>query len=261
MKGLAKRVSSHWTAIAVILGALLLWQFGSAEGFLPESAFPSMTGTLRTLVDLFGESQFWHSFGQTLISWVVGVAIAIALAIPLGLLLGRLPFLHVSSRLLIDFMRTIPSVAVIPLITLLFGATMEMKLILVVYGAFWPLLIQTIYGVHDADKVLMDTARSYRVSGWRRAVYVLFPSTLPYIVTGLRIAIVVGLLLGVSSEILGSAPGVGLDMAIAQNGGALELTYAYVAFIGLLGVAVNLALNSATKRILWWHTSVRGDNA
>jgi ABC-type nitrate/sulfonate/bicarbonate transport system permease component len=210
---------------------------------------------------LLVDVEFWFAFQQTVVGWVVGVAIAVVLGVPVGMFLGRIHFAYISTRLLIDFLRTIPSVAVIPLITLLFGATVEMKVILVVYGAFWPLVLQMIYGVRDTDKVLVDTMRSYRVPKWRAAAWVLFPSSLPYLITGIRISIVVGLLLAVSAEILGSAPGIGLELALAQTGGDLSLTYAYIVFIGLVGVVVDLLLRWGSRRLLFWHASVRESNS
>ncbi|MGO4807007.1 ABC transporter permease [Arthrobacter sp. 2MCAF15] len=245
----------------VVAGVLVAWELGSRTGLLPGSVFPSMVTTLGALAGLFQDPAFWTSFLQTIASWAIGVLIAAVAGVPIGMLLGRVTFLYNSSRLLIDFMRTIPSVAVIPLITLMFGATMEMKIILVVYGAFWPIMIQTAYGVRDTDRVLVDTARSYGLTGLRTARFVLAPSALPYLVTGMRISAVVGLLLAISSEILGSAPGIGLDMALAQTGGALTLTYAYVVFIGLLGVCVDFGLNKVSRAVLYWHPSVREETA
>ncbi|WP_142061151.1 ABC transporter permease [Pseudarthrobacter sp. B4EP4b] len=241
----------------VVAGSLVAWELASLSGLLPDSIFPRMTSTFGALVELFQDPAFWSSFAQTIASWLIGIVIAAVGGVPVGMVLGRVTFLYNSSRLLIDFLRTIPAVAVIPLITLLFGATMEMKVILVVYGAFWPIMLQTAYGVRDTDRVLMDTARSYGLTGLRTARFVLAPSALPYLVTGMRISAVVGLLLAISSEILGSAPGIGLDLALAQTGGALTLTYAYVVFIGLLGVCVDFGLNKISRSVLFWHPSVR----
>ena len=249
----------RWTSVVAVAAALAAWEAGSASGVLPHTLFPSMSATFGRLGGLLVDGGFWYAFGLTVESWVIGVAIATALALPTGMLLGRVAIAYRSARLMVDFLRTIPSVSVIPLITLLFGASMEMKVILVVYGSFWPLMLQMVYGVRDTDRVLIDTVRSYRLSRWSAARHVLAPSALPYVVTGLRISVVVGLLLAISSEILGSAPGIGLELALAQGGGDLSLTYAYIVFIGLVGVTLDLALNAASRIVLFWHPSVRGE--
>jgi ABC-type nitrate/sulfonate/bicarbonate transport system permease component len=258
MIGLLAHYGRKGSGLLTVFVALVLWEYGSGSGMLPASVFPSMTDTFQALGSLLGLPRFWQAFGETIISWTIGVLIAAGAGIPLGLLLGRIGVLYKSTRLLIDFLSTIPSVSVIPVVLLIFGATMEMKVVLIVYGALWPILVQTAYGVRDTDRVLIDTARSYSLTPLRSIRYILVPSALPYVVTGLRISIVIGLLLALSSEILGSAPGLGMEMVLAQTGGALAPTYAYVLFIGLLGVAVYLGLNELSRRVLNWHPSVRG---
>ncbi len=255
ISGLLRR---RWTSILAVAASLAAWEAGTASGILPHTMFPSVSATFARLGGLLVDGRFWYAFGLTVVSWVVGVAIATALALPIGMLLGRSGTAYRSTRLMIDFLRTIPSVSVIPLITLLFGASMEMKVILVIYGSFWPLMLQMVYGVRDTDRVLIDTVRSYRLSRWSAAQHVFAPASLPFVVTGLRISVVVGLLLAVSSEILGSAPGIGLELALAQGGGDLSLTYAYIVFIGLVGLALDLVLNASSRIVLFWHPSVRG---
>ncbi|MCZ9880230.1 ABC transporter permease [Arthrobacter sp. B2a2-09] len=246
------------SGVLTIAVALAAWELGNRSGMLPRSMFPSMSSTFEALLSLMGQARFWQALGLTMLSWVIGLALAAAVGIPLGMLLGRVGFLYRSTRLLIDFLSTIPSVSVIPVVLLLFGATTQMKVVLIVYGAVWPILVQTAYGVRDTDRVLIDTARSYSLSRLRSIRYVLIPSAMPYIMTGVRIAAVIGLLLAVSSEVLGSAPGVGMEMVLAQSGGALAPTYAYVVLIGLVGVAVYLAFNELSRRLLNWHPSERG---
>ncbi|MDI2099231.1 ABC transporter permease [Ruicaihuangia caeni] len=245
------------SSIITVIAALAAWEVSSRLGILPNSVFPSMSQTATRLGELLIDPLFWAAFVETVVSWIVGVLIAAAIGIPVGMVLGRVAFAYRSTRLLVDFLRTIPSIAVIPLITLLFGATMQMKIILIVYGAVWPLVLQMIYGVRDTDKVLVDTVHSYKVSKWRAAASVLFPSALPYLVTGMRISIVVGLLLAISAEMLGSAPGIGLELALAQTGGDLSLTYAYIVFIGLVAVLVDILLRRLSRVVLFWHASVR----
>ncbi|WP_159709012.1 ABC transporter permease [Arthrobacter sp. 18067] len=254
LRGYGRKASGALTIVV----ALAAWELASRTGVLPGSVFPTMSSTFGALVSLLGQGKFWQALGLTMTSWVIGLAIAAFVGIPLGLLLGRVGFLYRSTRLLIDFLSTIPSVSVIPVVLLLFGATTQMKVVLIVYGAIWPILVQTAYGVRDTDRVLLDTARSYSLTRLRSIRYILVPSALPYIITGVRIAAVISLLLAVSSEVLGSAPGIGMEMVLAQSGGALAPTYAYVVLIGLVGVAVYLAFNQLSSRLLSWHPSERG---
>jgi ABC-type nitrate/sulfonate/bicarbonate transport system permease component len=142
---------------------------------------------------------------------------------------------------------------------LIFGSNLDMKVFLIAFGTFWPVLLQTVYGVHDVDPTARDTARSYGLG--RRAVLrrITLPSALPYIATGLRIASAIGLILAVTSEIVVGVPGIGVRITEAQAaGGAEDLMYAWILAAGLLGWVLNGALQTVERRLLHWHPSFRG---
>ena len=93
--------------------------------------------------------------------WALGLAIATVLAVPLGILLGASDFAGRAFRVPIEFLRPIPSAVLIPLLFLTLGPSLKSEVFLAAFGAFWPLLVQTIYGVRDVDPVAIDTARSF----------------------------------------------------------------------------------------------------
>jgi ABC-type nitrate/sulfonate/bicarbonate transport system permease component len=174
-------------------------------------------------------------------------------------LIGTTPFLLVSTRSTIEFLRPIPSVALIPLAVLLFGADLRSKLLLIVYASFWQVLIQVLYGVQDVDPVADDTARSYRFSRWGRIRYVVWPTALPYVLTGLRLASTVALVLAVTGELVIGAPGLGQQIALAQSSAAIPTLYALVMVTGLVGILINTLARWAERRLLSWHPSTRAE--
>jgi ABC-type nitrate/sulfonate/bicarbonate transport system permease component len=122
-------------------------------------------------------------------------------------------------------------------------------------------LVQVLYGVQDVDPVARDTARSYRFSRWGRVRHVVWPTALPYVMTGLRLASAVALVLAVTSELIIGAPGLGQQIALAQSGAAVPDLYALVVVTGLVGIAINFLFRWAERRVLSWHPSVRGEVA
>jgi ABC-type nitrate/sulfonate/bicarbonate transport system permease component len=122
-------------------------------------------------------------------------------------------------------------------------------------------LIQVLYGVQDVDPVAMETARSYGFGPWARIRYVLWPTALPYVFTGVRLAAAVALVLAITAELVIGAPGLGALIAVAQTSDAIPAMYALVVVTGLLGVLINLAARTAERRLLSWHQSVRGEVA
>src|ERR687892_312435 len=137
-------------------------------GVISESNFPSMTDTMAELFSTLGEGDFWAAVGNTLQGWALGLGIAAALAIPLGILIGSSPLLYQAVRFVVEFLRPIPSVALVPLAVLIYGVGLESKGFLAAFASFWPLFVQTLYGVQDVDPVATDTARSFGLGGFER---------------------------------------------------------------------------------------------
>lgn len=177
----------------------------------------------------------------------------------MGALFGSRAGVYSSVRFTVEFLRAMPPVVLIPFMLLFFGPTQEMKIILVVLGAIWPLLVQTMYGVHDIDPVVNQTAKVYRVRGRHLVVRVVLPSVTPYIMTGVRVSGVLALLLTIGSEMITSAAGLGRQIIYAQLSSSMSTMYAYIVIAGVLGVLFNVACGAAEQRVLAWHPSVRGE--
>lgn len=249
------------------LGALGLFSIGALLEVLPRIGvmdsrfFPPSSEILTTLVRQLGEGAFWTAVSQTLRGWAIGLTLAMVFGVVVGVAIGSIPFLRDFTASTIEFLRPIPSVALIPLVVLLYGTKLQSALILIVYAAFWQVLVQVLYGVADVDPVVRDTARSYRFSRWTQFRQVIWPTALPYVVTGFRLAAAVALILQVTAELVIGVPGLGRNLGIAQSSGAVALTYALVVAIGIIGIAINLFARAMERRVLKWHPSVRRDVA
>lgn len=201
--------------------------------------------------------ELWPDLGQTLEGWAIGLAIAAGLAIPAGLAIGSSARAYGMLRSLIEFLRPIPSVALIPLVVLLYGTGIRTKLVLIVFAAFWPILFQAIYGVQDVDPVATDTARGFGIGRLGRLLRVTLPSAAPYLATGLRISSSVAIILALTAELVVGVPGLGRSINTAASGGSYSLMYSLIICAGLLGLGLNLAFQSFERRLLRWHPSQR----
>lgn len=247
-----------WVAPLATVGVLLaLWELVVRSGLISDTSIPVMSATAAELLAQFGEGAFWTAVGETLEGWALGLGIAIALAIPLGILIGSSRWLFHAFRVPIEFLRPIPSVALIPLAVLIYGTGLQSKVFLAAFASFWPLLIQTIYGVQDLDPVATDTAKSFGLGRFARLYRVTLPSAVPYIATGIRISSAVALILAVTAELVIGAPGLGRSINVARSGGNLEVMYALIVATGLLGWVLNIATTQAERRVLHWHPSQR----
>jgi ABC-type nitrate/sulfonate/bicarbonate transport system permease component len=240
-----------------VLGALAAFEVAPRIGLLPMRHFPPISETLGTLAEELFTSGYWEAVGQTVQGWALGLGIAAGLAIPLGILIGSSPLLYRSTRVLIEFLRPVPSVALIPLAILVYGTGLESKVFLAAFAAFWQLIVQVLYGVQDVDPVATDTARSFGFSRMQRLLRVTLPSATPYIATGIRIASAVALILTVTAELIIGAPGLGSQINAARIGGNVELLYALIITTGLLGLFLNMVWLQVERRLLHWHQSQR----
>jgi ABC-type nitrate/sulfonate/bicarbonate transport system permease component len=244
-----------------LLGLLVLVEVLPRAGLVDDRYLPPASRIFGALADEAGTTAFWTAVGDTLTAWAIGLAVASALGIGIGVLVGAIPALRTWTASTIEFLRPIPSVALIPLAVLLYGTDLGSTLLLVVYAAFWQVLVQVLHGVADVDPVADETARSFRFSTWARVRHVLWPTALPYVFTGLRLAAAVALVLAVTAELVIGAPGLGSVIAVAQSSGAVATMYALIVVTGLLGVAINVGARFAERHFLSWHQSIRGEVA
>ncbi|WP_033342499.1 ABC transporter permease [Catenuloplanes japonicus] len=247
--------------LAGLAGFLLILEVIPRLGLVSSRYLPPATEIVGALGRELAETAFWTALRDTLNGWVLGLLIAAVAGIALGLLIGAVPLLRELTASTIEFLRPIPSVALIPLVVVLLGTGLESKLVLVVYAAFWQILVQVLYGVRDVDPVADETARAYGLDRSARIVHVLWPTALPFVMTGLRLAAAVALILCVTGELVIGAPGLGTRIAIAQTSGAVADMYALIVVTGLLGVAINVGARAVERRALRWHQSVRSEAA
>jgi ABC-type nitrate/sulfonate/bicarbonate transport system permease component len=246
-----------WLSVAA---ALALFELLPRIGAINERYFPPISQTLGTLADQATQSSYWHAIGDTLEGWALGLGIAAALAIPLGIVIGSAPLLYRATRGVIEFLRPVPSVALIPLAILIYGPGLQSKVFLAAFASFWQLIMQTLYGVQDVDPVATDTARSFGYGRIQRLWRVTLPSAVPYIATGLRIASAVALILSVTAELIIGSAGLGRSINVARSGGDVELMYALIITTGIVGLVLNSIFVWGEKRVLHWHPSHREGN-
>lgn len=237
-----------------VLLALAAWELAARAGL---GDVPPASDVSAELARQLGSGPFWSAAGATLGQWAIGMALTVAVAVPLGLLMGTVEAVWRALRPIVEFFRPVPGVALIPLAVLLWGLSTRSVIALIVFGTVWSLLVQTMYGAHDVDAGARETARVYGLTRLDRARFVVLPSALPYIATGLRIAAATALIIAISAEIVIGVAGLGHDVALAQTAGELEAMYALILTSGLLGIAIHLAFSRLERRFLRWHQSQR----
>ncbi|MGI5118382.1 ABC transporter permease [Marinactinospora thermotolerans] len=254
------RLGTTALGLTGIAGFLLLWEVVPRIGLVSADYLPPASQVLVALAERLTLPRLWVALLDTVIGWGLGLLIATVAAVVLGFAVGSLPLLRRLTASTVEFLRPIPSVALIPLAVLLYATDIRSTLLLVVYAAFWQIYIQVLYGVADVDPVAEQTARSFGLGRLARIRHVVWPSALPYVLTGFRLGAAVALILAITAQLIIGSPGLGKEIAVAQSSGAVAAVYALVILTGALGVIVNIGVRALERRLLHWHTSVRGEN-
>ena len=240
-----------WGLASAVLGAAV-WQGALVLGFLPRQYFPDIATVARTWLALFLDGAFWTSLGHTLSSAGLGLALGIVVGVTVGVVIGRNLYLFHALRFVLEFLRPLPAVALIPAVVIVLGIGLEAKVLLIFLGVVFPIIVQTTYGARDVDPVALDTAQTYRFGPLRRLFQVILPAAGPYIATGIRVAATVSLLVAVSAEIIIGSPGLGASISLAEQSNALDRMYALIAMSGVLGIIINALVSSLERRSTAW---------
>jgi ABC-type nitrate/sulfonate/bicarbonate transport system permease component len=240
-----------------LVGVAALFELIPRAGIVSPLYMPPFSAIVAALGREASSAQFWRALVDTIEGWALGLAIAAVAGVVLGVILGSLRGVRAATASTIEFLRPIPSVALIPIAVLLWGAALRSTLLLVIYASFWPILLQVIHGVADVDPVARDTAASYRFTPWTRIRFLLWPTALPYIMTGLRLSAAVALILAITAEQVIGTPGLGKEISVAEMSSAVPALYALIFVVGMFGVAVNVVFRALERKVLAWHTSVR----
>ncbi len=250
MTGAARRARRGLVGIAVFA---LVWELFSRSGAVREQFLPPASAVLTRLGQLALDPGFLADVVATALAWVIALAIAVVIAVPLGLVLGTVPAVASASRALVELLRPIPSVALIPLVIILLGTGPETKISLAVYAAVWPLLFNTIYAMGEVEPLMIDTARSFGWSPPRILFTVSLPHAAPFVVTGIRISAAIALIVLISTELLTGGGGIGQFIFLAGSGGGrMDLVLAGTFVAGLFGYLANAGFELVQRRYLTW---------
>jgi len=247
---------------AGVLGLLIVLEIVSRAGLVSPAFLPPFSTVLGQAVTLFGDPRFLEDLLSTLMTWFLGIGLSTLVAVPVGILLGLSPVTYRASRIVIELIRPMPAVALIPLVLLFLGQGLEMKLVVALYAAVWPILFNTIYGVHGVDPKAKEMARSFGLGTFAVIRRVVIPAAAPFIATGIRISSSIVLIVVITVELIaGGADGLGAFIAENRaSGNQVERVYAGILVTGALGLAINTVLGSVERRWLGWDATTRNES-
>lgn len=244
-----------------VVGFVILLEIISRSGLIQTSFLPPFSEVLWKSVTLWGSEQFRADVFATILTYFLGMLISIVIAVPLGIVFGLSKPLYRSARALVELIRPVPPVALVPLVILVLGSGLEMKLVLVVFAAVWPIMFNTLYGVNDVDPAAKEMAKSYGVTSRGVLTRIIIPSASPFIATGIRIASSIALIVVITVELIaGGAQGIGAFISRERAYGDAESYVAVLAatiMAGVIGLVVNSILGALERRFFGWDATTK----
>ncbi len=242
-----RRAARQFGGVAVAVG---VWEVVSVSGAVTNQALASVSNTAVAIWTHAGSLA--DAAGATLEAWGVGLTIAITAGIVLGTVVGRSRIAEASTEILVRMMRPLPSLALIPIAILAFGLGLKMTAGLVAFTSFWPIFINTRYGVRQVDNLFIETGRVLDLRGASLLARVVLPCAAPLIASGIQVAFGLALVVTVSVELVGGTGGIGSFVLQAQQANEVPLMYAGIVAGGTLGWLLNIASTAISTRLLPW---------
>lgn len=244
-------------AVGLVLPALLLalWEALSRFGFAPPNLLPAPSAVLKALGSLWASGELLGHIEITLVRVGLGFLLGTAVATCLGALTGYSTFWRRLLDPCLQALRSIPSMAWIPLFVLWLGIFEASKVTLIAVGAFFPVYLNTMAGIQQVDRKLVEVARVHGYGGIALVRRVLLPATLPAYVTGLRGGLGLAWMFVVAAEFMGASEGLGFLLIDGQQTGRPANIIAAILLFALFGKLSDLALAGLSRRFVAWQDS------
>jgi NitT/TauT family transport system permease protein len=245
----------HEATLLKILGivaALAIWQGAVALGAISPKFVSSPSRIVIAGAAYISSGQFAVDATTSGIEFVGGFGLAVIVGVVLGFAIGWFRRLEYLLDPLLNFLYASPRIALTPLLILWFGIDIQSKIAVIFLMSVFPILINTTVGVHSVDKDLTDVARSLNATSWQLMRTIIVPSSIPFIVTGMRIGLGVGLIGVVVGEFVASTSGIGYTISQAASSYEVDLVFVGLIIIGAAGAILTEALRHLEARLARW---------
>jgi sulfonate transport system permease protein len=232
---------------------LALWYTLSRTGILPARILPAPGTVVKAAVHLTRSGDLPHNLAISGRRAITGLLIGGGIGFLLGLLTGVFTLAEGLLDSTIQMVRTIPNLAMIPLVILWFGIGEEAKVFLIALGVFFPIYLNTYHGIRTVEPGLKEMGRVYGLGRWALFTQVIFPGALPSIMVGVRFALGSMWLTLIAAEALAAESGIGYMTTTAREFMQTDIVVVGTLLYALLGKAADVVTRAMERRLLQWH--------
>lgn len=246
------RLKQLLIGVAFPLVLLASWQVLADARVLNPVFFPAPLRALAVLAERIADGSLWPPLLATVWRMMIGWLLAGFIGVLIGALIGTSSAAREYLGPTLEFLRPLPASAIIPVAILFLGLTQQMSLVVIAFGAIWPVLLGSVYGFSSVKPRLSEVSAVLEMSKSDYFRYIALPSAMPDILSGARISLAIALILSVVVEMQASLPGLGREIMMAQRSFRSADLYAGLVVLGALGFAVSSALKLVEQRLLSW---------
>ena len=245
-------VSRPWMGFLVFFVLIVFLEIGTQTGFISNLTIPKPSDVFKNFVELYASGLLWTHLVPSLSRFVIGSIIGVTIGVSLGIAIGLFSYVRAGLVPFIAALFPVPKIALLPLFVIWFGIDETSKYALIAFGTFTPMVVATYGAVDNVDRTLIRMGQSFNLSWFSIVRKIVLPGAMAGILSGLRIALAIAIILLVAAEMLGAEYGIGAYILEAGSLYDLERLFTGVAILSILGVVVNTAIGFVEKRLLSW---------
>jgi len=249
---MSERVLSRAVGLLSLATVVVLWECAARYGLVNRVLLPPPSAIAAALRDLIADGDVLRPLLHTVYLFVIGYGVACILGIAVGLWMGCSPVADGLLEPLVELLRPIPKSALVPALFLFLGIGMATMVTIIAFAAVFPVLINTYQGVRGIDPVLLETARTFRCSRWTTLRAVILPAAMPAILTGMKVALSLGIVLAILAEMLAGLDGLGFVILDTQRAFQTQQMYAWIAVLAAFGAGLSLLFDKIEQIAVPW---------
>lgn len=250
-----KRTRLLAVEVAVPILIVIAWWVVSSGSTNP--FFPPLSGIIKRFQELWLFDRFASDIVPSVMNLVIGYTLGAVVGVAIGVLMAQVPPVRWALEPIVHFARSVPPVALVPILIALLGFGTGMRLTTLTLAAVFPTLIATIDGLRGIDPVLREIAAAYQLTKAERILRVYIPAAMPQVFSGLRVSLQIAFVILIASEMLGSSEGIGAQTILAQQSFAFLDMWAGMLLLGVLGYLANFGFDLVERRTMTWYFGAR----
>jgi ABC-type nitrate/sulfonate/bicarbonate transport system permease component len=247
-----RAVTQRAAGIALILALLCLWEASVRWEWIVSPTWPSFSDVAETFWTNLIDGTYFRVIGSSLRRLFIGYFLAVFLAVSIGVAMGVWRSFYFLLEPLVEFLRPIPSPAYLPMAILFLGIDDGMKVFMVAFAAFFPILLNTVTGVRSVDPILLETAKTFGYGRGAIISKILLPAAAGYVLTGMRISLAIALIVTVIAEMVAGNSGIGFYVLNAQRSFLVPEMYAGVIALAIVGFGLNKLFVAIEHSMMRW---------